>query len=118
MGRHQYRRTYRRPLRNTNVISLRDHPAQLEQHWERTVVPELVRNSQYYKAMLATKPSITTILEIWRQQRDDFDLLTRGTSDPDLYERRKLSLDAAEARMAALVDRIEAHNAEVRRRAN
>ena len=110
----------RRPRpRYANIISLRDSPAQLAKDWQNEVEPELYRNAQRIAILLRGKPSFARVLDLWCQQREDLWLLVAGT-DPDraLWERRKRGLDEAEARMAALVRRIEAHNAEVRRRAN
>src|SRR5262249_32381747 len=96
-------------------------PAQLELDWDRKVVSELGRSAEYYKALLAQKPGVTTVLRLWLMQYDAFELLVEGTSDPDLYEQRKRDLDAAEARMAALLQQIIEHNEQLqaaRRSAN
>src|SRR5262245_31343674 len=116
MGRH--RRRYSHSLRD-NVIQLRndDDPAKLAEDWKREVEPELYRNAQRIAILLRGKPSLERVIDLWCQQREDFHLLVDGT-DPEraLWERRKGALGAAEARMAALVREIEAHNAEVRAR--
>jgi hypothetical protein len=113
------RRCYRHP-RNTNVIPLRDpdDPEQLALAWEREVVPELVRRAESIKIVLAGKPSAETVFKMWLLQRDDFWLFVHGTADPVLYEGRRRKLEEAEARMAALVEEIELHNAQVRGKAN
>ena len=115
MGRH--RRRYSHSLRD-NVIQLRhdDDPAKLAEDWEREVVAKLNRDAEYYAQILKWKPSINLVLQIWQRSRDDAELVWLGTADPELWERRKAALEAAERRMSALIDEIEAHNAEVRAR--
>jgi hypothetical protein len=113
------RRRYRHPP-NTNVITLRnaDDPEQLALAWEREVVPELVRRAESIKIVLAGKPSVETVFKMWLLQRDDFWLFVHGTADPALFAARKRKLDEAEASMAALVEEIELHNAQVRGKVN
>ena len=115
MGRHR-----RRYSQRDNLIQLRrdNDPAKLARDWECEVVPVLLQSAQYYSAVLASSRSVAIAMQVWRLQRDDLDLLVCGTGDDDLRAKRKAALDEAEASMAALVRRIEAHNAEVRRRAN
>jgi hypothetical protein len=100
--------------RNTNVIRLRDSPAQLARYWEREVVTKLNADAEYYRKILEMRPSANLVAQVWLRQRDDYELLMLGTADPDLRERRKHALEQCEARMAALVREIEAWNAEVR----
>ena len=113
------RRRYRHAP-NTNVITLRndDDPEQLALAWEQEVVPELVRNAERIKIVLAGKPSVATVFKMWLHQRDDFWLFVHGTADPALYASRRQKLEEAEARMAALVEQIELHNAQVRGKVN
>jgi len=107
MGRH----------RRTNVIALHnDTPEELALNWEREVVTKLNRDAEYYRKVLARKPSIDLVWQIWQRSRDDLELLMLGTADPDLWERRKAHLEQRDRAMAALIDEIEAHNAEVRAR--
>jgi hypothetical protein len=88
------------------IISLRNTPEQLELEWNLAVVRDLGHNARYYKAMLALKPNITRVLDIWFKQRDDFDLFVKGTSDPDLYAERKSALEERERNMAGLLQQI------------
>jgi hypothetical protein len=86
-----------------DIISLRDDPTL---DWDEAALAEFLQSARYYKAMLALKPNIATVLRIWLQQRDEVDLWVRGTGDPDLYDQRKKRLDEREASMAALVRQI------------
>jgi hypothetical protein len=81
--------------------------------WDEVALAEFIRSARYYKAMLALKPNIATVLRIWLQQRDEVDLWVQGTGDPDLYEQRKKCLDEREASMASLVRQMIEHNEQI-----
>jgi hypothetical protein len=116
-ARHQYRRRYR--YYHKVVLRPDDHDYdQLAREWDRNMIPELHRNAQRIEIVLAGKPSAATLWRMWECQRDDFRLFVNGTADPDLFESRKRDLDMCEARMAALIEEIEAHNAKVRAKVN
>jgi hypothetical protein len=80
--------------------------------WDEVALAEFIQSAQYYKAMLAHKPNIATVLRIWLQQRDEVDLWVRGTG-PDLFDQRKERLEKCEASMAVLVREIIEHNEQI-----